>query len=244
MRLFVVLLALVGLLVCPSASAFGTCHEVTITRLTQGVAVVEFKIVCYGPPAPIAQAEPPSPTPPPDVTCQEWAVILGEPVGKFCTEATDDDDSGDPERITPAMIAEAFRRLPLPPAQLNVQPPNGRTLVNFATNFFTDRDEFTRTVRLLGQRVDLRITPAQFTWRFDDGETATTTSPGSPYPELDVTHEYRSRGGVSPRVDTTYTAVFRVGGRGWQPVPGSVTIPGEEVALDVVEASPLLVGYN
>ena len=132
----------------------------------------------------------------------------------------------------------------LPAAQLEVQPPNGRTLVNFATNFYTEREEFTRRVQLLGQRVQLRITPAQFTWHFDDGESTTTTSPGAPYPKLEITHDYLRKGGVSPRVDTTYTAVFRVGGGGWQPVPGSVTIPGEAVDLEIVEASPLLVGYN
>ena len=34
----------------------------------------------------------------------------------------------------------------LPPSQLEVQPPNGRTLVNFDTNFFTDTRPFDRTV--------------------------------------------------------------------------------------------------
>ena len=134
--------------------------------------------------------------------------------------------------------------MPLPPSTLLVQPPNGRTLVNFATNFYTEREEFTRNVRLLGQRIELRITPSQFTWHFDDGESATTTSPGTPYPDLEVTHDYLEATDVRPSVDTTYTAEFRVGGGSWQPVPGSVTIPGESVALEVVEASPVLVGYN
>ena len=116
--------------------------------------------------------------------------------------------------------------------------------MNFETNFYTEREEFTRLVRLLGQRVELRITPSRFTWHFDDGETMTTSTPGAPYPKLEITHDYLDKGGVSPRVDTTYTAVFRVGGGGWQPVPGSVTIPGASVALDVVEASPVLVGYE
>ncbi len=116
--------------------------------------------------------------------------------------------------------------------------------MNFATNFYTERREFTRTVRLLGQRVQLRITPAQFTWRFDDGEITSTASPGAPYPELEITHRYLERGEASPRVDTTYTAVFRVGGGRWQPVPGAVTIRGTPVALRVLTASPILVGYQ
>lgn len=146
--------------------------------------------------------------------------------------------------VTAPLVARALRRVPIPAAKLLVQPPNGRTLVNFATNFYTEREEFTRTVRLLGQRVELRITPAQFTWHFDDGESTSTSTPGAPYPKLEVTHDYPEKGPVSPRVDTTYTALFRVNGGAWQPVPGSVTIPGESVSLDVVEASPILVGYQ
>jgi len=146
--------------------------------------------------------------------------------------------------VTPTLVSSALKRLRLPSSTLVVQPPNGRTLVNFATNFYTEREEFTRNVRLLGQRIELRITPSRFTWHFDDGESTTTTSPGTPYPDLEVTHDYLDKGAVSPSVDTTYTAEFRVGGGSWQPVPGSVTIPGEAVALEVVEASPILVGYN
>ncbi len=141
-------------------------------------------------------------------------------------------------------MADAFRELPLPPSQLVVQPPNGRTLVNFATNFYTETEPFTRTIRLLGQQVDLRIRPSAFGWRFGDGERVTTSEPGSPYPRLKITHRYQDRGAVRPSVDTTYSADWRVGGGPWQPVSGTVTIPGAPVALDVVEASPTLVGYR
>jgi hypothetical protein len=106
-------------------------------------------------------------------------------------------------------VRTALGRVPIPASRVNIEPPNGRTLVNFATNFYTEREEFTRTVQQLGQRVELRITPAQFTWHFDDGESATTTTPGAPYPRLDVTHDYLESGEVSPSVDTTYTADFR-----------------------------------
>ncbi|MCW2854108.1 MAG: hypothetical protein JWM84_3772 [Nocardioides sp.] len=141
-------------------------------------------------------------------------------------------------------MAAAFRELALPPSQLVVQPPDGRTLVNFATNFYTESEPFTRTITLLGQQVDLRIRPSAFGWRFGDGERLTSTSAGSPYPRLEITHSYQDRGGVRPAVDTTYSADWRVNGGAWQPVNGTVTIPGAPVALDVVEASPTLVGYR
>jgi hypothetical protein len=144
--------------------------------------------------------------------------------------------------VTNEMIASAFRRIPLPPSKLIVQPPNGRTLVNFATNFYTETGPFTRAVTLLGQRVELDITPAAYMWNFGDGGSTSTSSPGAAYPDLEVTHTYLRKGRVSPRVDTTYTATYRVNGGPAQPVPGSVTIAGGPVPLQVVTASPQLVG--
>ncbi len=143
---------------------------------------------------------------------------------------------------TPELVERAFRRLPLPAAKLVIQPPNGRTLVNFETNFYTEQGEFTRMVRLLGRQVELRIWPASFGWRFGDGESEETTSPGAAYPDLEVTHEYLEKGRVSPSVDTTYAAQFRVGGGPWRDVAGTVTIPGSPQQLRVVEARPVLVG--
>ncbi len=150
--------------------------------------------------------------------------------------------ASDQPSVTPDIVMAAFARLPLPKSVLQVQPPNGRTLVNFDTNFLTERAPFTRTLTLLGQRVQLRVFAAQFTWRFDDGDPLTTTSPGAPYPDLQVTHDYQRTGTYAPSVDTTYAADWRVGGGAWQRVPGTVTIAGDPVALQAVEARPTLVG--
>lgn len=153
-------------------------------------------------------------------------------------------EAAEPVEITNAMIARAFRRIPLPASELVVQPPGGETLVNFATNFYTEAGPLERSVTLVGQRVDLRIRPSGFGWRFGDGGEARTSSPGAAYPELEVTHEYASAGPVAPSVDTTYSAEFRVNGGAWEPVLGTVTIPGDPVALRVRTASPTLVGYR
>lgn len=145
--------------------------------------------------------------------------------------------------LTPGMVLAAFRRIPLPASELMVQPPGGRTLVNFDTNFYTDGGEFRRTVTLLGRRVELRIWPASFEWRFGDGESRQTTEPGGRYPNLEITHRYLSKGRVSPSVDTTYAAQFRVANGPWRDVNGTVTIPGIPEGLRVVTARPVLVGY-
>lgn len=147
-----------------------------------------------------------------------------------------------PAGPTLADIQNAFRAIPMQPSVLQVQPPGGETLVNFRTNFFTVNDPFERTVTLLGARVDFRIRASEFTWHFGDGTTRTTSKPGAPYPELDVTHTYARKGPVTPRVDTTYTADYRVDGGPWAPVDATVTIEGAPVPLTIREARPVLVG--
>jgi hypothetical protein len=162
-----------------------------------------------------------------------------ENLGTICMEPRDEDRVV----ITPAMVRREMQRLDWPTAQLEVQPPDGQTLINFETNFFTENtDPTTQTVTLLGQRVEIEATPSEYTWDFGDGTSTTTTSPGAAYPGLDVTHEYADPGRVAPSVDTTYTGRFRINGDAWQPIPGSLTVPGESVALRVRSASPHLVG--
>ncbi|PWN01299.1 hypothetical protein DJ010_19250 [Nocardioides silvaticus] len=150
-----------------------------------------------------------------------------------------------PPQVTESLVATAFQRIPLPPSTFQIQPPGGRTLVNFETNFFTRSDQtLNRTVRLLGQRVDLRIEAHSYTWHFDDGETITTSEPGAPYPRLQITHNYLQTGRYGPALDTTWVADYRVNGGAWRPVPGSVTIEGAAAQLRAIEARPTLVGYG
>lgn len=175
-----------------------------------------------------------------DSICVRTALSIGLNPAEFCTEPLN--EAAPQRQVTPGLVAAAFRRLPLPASDLRVQPPGGRTLVNFATNFYTDNGEFTRTVTLLGRRVELRIWPARYGWRFGDGATRWTSSPGSAYPDLEITHRYLQAGRVAPSVDTTYAARFRVGGGPWHDVDGTVTIPGAPQGLRVVTARPVLVG--
>jgi hypothetical protein len=175
-----------------------------------------------------------------DALCVSEAITQGRNPFAFC-DLTPDAAAA---VLTPGVVAQAFRRLPLPQSELMVQPPGGATLVNFATNFYTEQGEFTRSVRLLGQRVDLKIWPSQFGWRFGDGRSLASASAGAPYPDLEITHEYATKGQVRPSVDTTYAAQFRVNGGPWRDVNGTVTIPGSPVQLQVRTATPLLVGYH
>lgn len=76
----------------------------------------------------------------------------------------------------------------------------------------------------------------------EQAASVTTSSPGAPYPDLTVTHAYRyAPATVHPWVDTTYAGRYRLDGGAWQDIPGSLTVPGEPQALQVVEAEAKLV---
>ncbi|MBS4752251.1 PKD domain-containing protein [Nocardioides sp. zg-ZUI104] len=127
---------------------------------------------------------------------------------------------------------------------LTIQPPDGTTLVNFDTNFFTTSTApLTRTVTLFGQPVTIEATPSRFRWNFGDGKPLTTTDPGAAYPDLTVTHSYQRAGIYRASLDTTYTGRFRVGTGAWRSIPGTVTITGATHELEAIEASPTLMGY-
>ncbi|MGZ4537162.1 MAG: hypothetical protein ACXVXE_16610 [Nocardioidaceae bacterium] len=147
--------------------------------------------------------------------------------------------------VTPGLVLSALRRVGLPALVAHTQPAN-KTLVNFDTIFYTEPQTFTRTLTLLGQRVDVEATPTKYTWHHGDGTTAETDEPGAPYPAMDITYKYlQAHQTVGASVDVTYSARFRVGGGSWQDIPDTVTIAGPTTALRISEATPLLSGnYN
>ncbi|WP_134768442.1 hypothetical protein [Nocardioides sp. 1609] len=167
---------------------------------------------------------------------------VGAVVGQTCVTDAPGEPAAPPQ-VTPGMVVRAFKALAWPASELTIQPPEGRTAVNFDTYFFTDDTApITRQVRLLGQQVAIEATPSEFTWHWGDTTVETTAGPGGPYPRGDVVHQYRSKGDVSPSLDTTYTGRYRVNGGPWAPIPATHTVPGPPEALEVVEVRPTLVG--
>jgi hypothetical protein len=144
--------------------------------------------------------------------------------------------------ITPALVLEAFRRIPLPEQVTHIQPAR-KTLINFDTIFWTDARPFDRTITLLGQGVHLRIRPSGFRWVHGDGTVATTSTGGAPYPAKIVLHRYQhAHITVQAHVEVTWSAVYSVNGSPMQPVPGTVTTTGPPTPLRIAEASPALSG--
>lgn len=158
-----------------------------------------------------------------------------------CLTPTDPDpvDPDTPE-VTAGDVVEAVRRVGLPRLTTTVQPP-GATLVNLETIFHTTAEPFERTVPILGSTVDLRATPAQYTWHHGDGTSQTTTIPGRPYPAMDVVHRYHDPAArVSASVDVTYRVTYRIDDGDWQDLDTTITAPGPATQLRVREAIPVL----
>lgn len=240
--LAVTLISSLPLLSPPEASSVTGCAnpvEIAETVSVQGAFQTVIRLECHGGKTTPTSGKGPKGLTSPigDGLCLLSANLAGVDPETYCGSPAAQTEPA----LTPSVVRNALKRLDLPRSKLEVQPPNGRTLVNFDTNFYTERTPFTRAVTLLGRRVELRIEPVRFTWHFGDGAPRTTASPGAPYPDLDVTHDYARAGRYAPRVDTTYGADWRVAGGAWQRVPGTVTITGDAVALEATEARPTLV---
>lgn len=150
------------------------------------------------------------------------------------------DDAVEGRAVQPGDILTAAREVGMPPLELQVQP-DGETLVNVETIFYTDPTVLRRTVTLLGRTVRLECTPVRFTWVHGDGTTASTSKPGRPYPAKDVTHRYEQPDdNVGARVDTTYRVRYSVDGGGWATLDETLTARGPVTAIDVDEAAPVL----
>ena len=140
------------------------------------------------------------------------------------------------------LVIREFKRIAWPSSKLVVQPRGGRTLVNFETNFYTpDHQAIDQSLTIAGQSVVIRAVPVSYTYVFGDGATEATASPGSPHPDLEITHQYERTGDVDVRVDTTYAGEYRIGQGEWTAIAETLTVEGAAQDLEIVEALPQLV---
>ena len=142
-----------------------------------------------------------------------------------------------------SLVIATFEDLAWKPSTLVVQPPDGRTLVNLETNFYTENSDYQSIeVTLQGVTVVVNARPISYRWNFGDGSSSETAEPGAPYPSLDVSHIYSSVDDVAVSVDTLYgDASYTVNGGEPQMIPSTRWVDGETQGLEVLEALPQLV---
>jgi hypothetical protein len=166
-------------------------------------------------------------------------------IGTVCF---DQDESEDLGAITMDAIIKRTKALDWPSAELVIEPPNGRTLVNLPTNFYTELTApVVLPVHMLHHLVEVQATPTSYAWHFGDGsDDQTGTDPGASYAQdssLRVNHVYvDAKVTVQPSVDVTYVGAYRIDGGPWRPIPTTLTVAGAQVELRVLTATPRLVG--
>ncbi len=150
---------------------------------------------------------------------------------------------------TPGEIFRAFKEVAPTKSVLSIQPPGGKTLVNFPTIFSTEAEPFsTPSIPLVkGFSVVFHISPAAYVWEHGDGSDAVTTDwPGEAWSQgADVedllTHTYQTLDPVKASVTVRWGAKVSLNGGPPQPVDGTVNAPSPEVDLRILEATPELV---
>ena len=176
-----------------------------------------------------------------------WLLRDGTAIGTVCLSPSDATSLGE---VSPGLVLREFRRLDWPSAELIIQPPDHRTMVNLETLFSTPSARSqTQTVTLLGQQVTIEATPSSYVWHADvGGDTWETTDPGEPYqagddPEQLNHYVYLDADvTVHPSVDVVYSGRFRVGTGAWQDIPDTLTVTGATQPLEVMQAAPVLTG--
>ena len=137
-------------------------------------------------------------------TCEEppntWKFMVfqtspGSPNVPWGTVCLDTDTANEFDVITPGKVFKEMQKLAWPEAEMVIQPPDGRTLVNLETNFLTTTTEpTTQSIQLLGHGVEIEATPVSYLWHFGDGASQEGSDPGAEYPDLRITHVYVEAG--------------------------------------------------
>lgn len=146
-----------------------------------------------------------------------------------------------PAAAIPAFTARDFRRLPLPPGGVRIEPPNLRTLINVPTNVYVLADVRIINTTLLGFPVRVRATPERFRWSFGDRHSLDTEDAGAPYPDLRTTHIYLRPGQRQVVLTTVYSGEYSVSGGAWLPIDGTAQVSSPPTTLTVLSASNRLV---
>jgi hypothetical protein len=157
-----------------------------------------------------------------------------------------------PAQVTSAKVLTAFRSVPLPTPTLGMSPPDGITLVNLPTIFFTRAEPFWRDLKLLGRRVHLEIAPVSYAWSVGPGAEFTTDWAGAPYqdgvtpqedPDAYVTWTYpHAAASQAATVRVTWGATWTLDGKPMGRVPGTVDMTSPAAQVTVREARGVLTG--
>jgi len=135
-----------------------------------------------------------------------------------------------PEPVVITVSLQEFRQLGVEPSVANAGPLTEWLPVNMVNVLYAESETQTFDIELLGTPVSVRAIPTSYHWDLGDGNTITTTKPGKPFPDEEVSSTYRYEGWYDVTLTTTFRGEFSVNGGEWQDIDGTI-----EVASDPVE---------
>lgn len=164
------------------------------------------------------------------------------PVGTAGWTAWQQIDAGVCGDVRPVLTVEDFRRLPLAPPVLILQPDRGWVLVNIETIVRTERADQTFQTTLAGYDVEVIASPERFHYDFGDGTDLWTRSAGHAYPDHDTFHVYEKTGTHQVTLTTEWSGRYRIAGDDtWYPVTGTAQTSTTSTPFEAVERRSRLV---
>jgi len=133
-----------------------------------------------------------------------------------------------------AAIQHEWSTLTPIPTSATIQPDSGWVYANVPTIAIADDGAQLHTATLLGALVDIRATPAHYTWMWGDGEQTVTEDPGSPYPNATLTHTYaHQQGDVTLNLETSWAGEYRINGGAWSAFGSNIASDSPPIDLEV-----------
>ena len=149
-----------------------------------------------------------------------------------------------PEIVTLSDLAR-FR----PAAPTLTMEPDGWLLIGLPANFIAETGRHVQPGSLFDVPIEVRFTPASYSWSWGDGSSLRTTVPGASWAELGLpefsptatSHVFAETGVYSVTVIVAFTVEYRAVGLGWNSIDGTLTSPAVTVAALAGDAKTVLV---
>lgn len=127
--------------------------------------------------------------------------------------------------------------------------PADWTIVGVPTNFYLSASQRIIVGTLLGQRAEVRFTPASSHWEHSDGAVVDANTIGASWAQLGqaeltataTSHVYTSAGNYVIHSSIGYTAEYRLNGGNWMRITGIVRATAPDLQLRAYGANTVLV---
>jgi hypothetical protein len=130
--------------------------------------------------------------------------------------------------------------------------PDGWVIAGLDANVYSVVGQQLVDGTLLGQPATVRFTPIRWHWSYGDGTAATRTTKGATWAaqglhEFDPTptsHVYEVEGDYVIHLSIDFRAEYRFGSSGFVAIPGTITLPANDLRITVTGAKTVLVDHD